>query len=172
MPFVILGLGSNLGNRHQHLRRCVQELQPLLCDMQLSCVYESPALLLPDAPTEWNLPFLNMAICGTIEQPPEALLCTLKTLETTLGREMRGKWGPREIDIDIVAYDQEVIETDHLTIPHMGMLERLFVFKPVVEIAPDWRYPLPGPYNGKSLRQLAQELEIDHDTTTVNTGPL
>ncbi len=70
------------------------------------------------------------------------LLARVKAIERDLGRVSRCKWGPREIDIDILAMDDVTMDTPELTIPHRVLLERDFVLLPLADVAPDWRYPL------------------------------
>lgn len=170
MPHIILGLGSNVGDSEDYLRRTVTVLHPLLESMRCSAVYSSPAMLPEDAPESWDKPFLNMAIAGNTSQSALAWLTRLKQLETTLGRQETGRWGPREIDIDLLAYGNEIIETDTLHIPHPGLLERQFVLKPVRDVAPDWHYPRPGIHQGKTIREIADLLKMHEETNCRKTA--
>jgi 2-amino-4-hydroxy-6-hydroxymethyldihydropteridine diphosphokinase len=138
---IILGLGSNQSDRMAHLRAAVAELARVLSNLRVSSVYESAALLPEGAPPEWNIPYYNMAVCGQADIAPEALLAEVKAIEQKLGREFRGVWGPREIDIDILAMGDVQVKTETLTIPHAGLLERDFAYVPLVEIAPEWKHP-------------------------------
>lgn len=121
-----------------------------------STVYESAAMLHPGSPEEWNLPFLNMVVVGETLLSPPALLSEIKRIEHKLGRMPRGHWAPREIDIDILAYGDEVLQTPAMVLPHMGLLERSFTLLPLAELWPDWRYPVPGPLQGSPLFALAE----------------
>ena len=145
MKTVILGLGSNIGDRMAHLRAARDVLAGVLGKLKCSKVYTSPAMLPPDAPSEWDIPFYNMAISGTTSLAPEILL---KTIELQLGRELRGVWGPREIDIDILAMEDVLVNSSSLYVPHKGLLERDFALVPLAELAADWQYPLGGEYRG------------------------
>lgn len=138
---VILGLGSNIGDRLGWLAAAVARLAPLLVDMRISRVFESPALLPDNAPGGWNQPFLNMAVGGVSGLAPQEWFSAVKTIERELGRKPGGIWCPREIDIDILAIDDVVLKTPELTIPHRGLLERPFALLPLIDVAPNWRAP-------------------------------
>ncbi len=158
---VAIGLGGNVGDRRRTLRQAVQLLTaetqpPVLANAVLSPLYENPAMLAPGAPPEWDAPFLNMVVVGETLLSPPALLSEMKRLEHKLGRQPRGFWAPREIDLDILAYEDEVMCTTALVLPHAGLLERGFVLVPMARVWPDWRYPLPGPLHGTPLFALAE----------------
>lgn len=155
MSTVILGLGTNMGNREEHLRRAVAALRPLLADMRCSAVYQSSALLPEGAPKEWNTPFLNMALCGDTELQPLMLLAETQAVEQALGRKARGHWGPREIDIDILAYDDKRVALPTLAIPHRELLKRDFALIPLAGLAPDWIHP----ETGKTAFELAARMK-------------
>lgn len=155
MSRVILGLGSNKGDRQAYLQVAVDKLAAVMRDIRVSRVLESPALLLPDAPKEWDKPFLNMAVSGVTDLAPQPLLAHIKALEPALGRVTRGVWGPREIDIDILAYGDEVMESAELTLPHSGLLKRDFALLPLIDVAPDWRHPAGGPHCGQLAADIA-----------------
>lgn len=166
---VILGLGSNVGDREAHLTDAIRMLgESALATMTFSPVYESAAVLKPDAPEEWNRPFLNMAVMGETHLTPIALLRQLKCIENKLGRSNRnGIWAPREIDIDILAFDAVTIDTQELTIPHSRLCERSFALVPFVDLAPNWFYPDNGsPYAGKTAYALAKQLADANLTKT------
>ena len=152
--FVIIGLGSNLGDREANLRQAITHLTPHLEQIKESSVYASPAMLPQDAPADWDMPFLNMAVCGNTTLSSHDLLAQLQQIETQIGRTPTAHWGPREIDLDLLAYDQEVIHSAPLHIPHPGMLERAFVLVPVCDIAPHWTYPKPSPDQGKTIHEI------------------
>lgn len=140
---IYLALGSNMGDRQAMMDAAIAKLAAEGVKTVIrSSAIETPALLPPGAPPDWNMPYLNMVIDVETTHRPEALLGILKTIEQQLGRTHRGHWGPREIDIDLIAYHREVIETDELTLPHAQMPYRRFVLVPLMEIAPDWRHPV------------------------------
>lgn len=155
---VIIGLGSNLGERDKYLDAALAELSPHLGNMRASSRIETPALLLPGSPKEWDTPFLNMAVCGDCALAPHALLELLQLLEKQLGKKVRGTWGPREIDLDILAYGDLVMDDERLCVPHPALLGREFALVPLAEIAPDWVFPRPGAHHGKTASQLRKEL--------------
>lgn len=142
---IYLALGSNMGDRQAMMDAAIAELAAEGVKTVIgSSVIETPALLPPGAPPDWNTPYLNMVIDVETMHRPEALLEILKAIEQRLGRTNRGHWGPREIDIDLIAYHREVIETENLTVPHAQMPYRRFVLVPLMEIAPDWQHPVLG----------------------------
>ncbi len=155
---VIIGLGTNLGDRTAQLQRAVRELAAILSPIECSAVYEGKALLPAGAPAHWDMPFLNMALKGETSLTPRALLMEVKAIERRLGRTPQGHWGPREIDIDILAYGDLVLEEDDLIIPHAGLLSRDFALVPLADVAPQWRYPKAGALRGKTARVLADAI--------------
>lgn len=160
---VVLGLGSNLGDRMGYLSAAIAMLTTgkfriLHGPVAESLVYESPALLMPNAPESWDTPFYNMAICGQSSAPPSLLLHTVKKIELLLGRKTRGRWAPREIDIDILAIEDVVLARDALVIPHPGLLEREFAFLPFADIWPEWEYPVAGNHYGKAISEIIAHL--------------
>lgn len=154
MANVILGLGSNIGDRMTNLRAAQDGLGELLADMQASSIYRSEALLPQNAPADWNCEFLNMAVMGKTTLAPEMLLASIKKLEGEMGRQSRGHWGPREIDIDILAYDDVVMDSPELTIPHKELLNRDFALVPLCELAPDWCFPVAGDFFSKTVAEI------------------
>ncbi|HEY8520800.1 MAG TPA: dihydropteroate synthase [Gammaproteobacteria bacterium] len=143
---IFLGLGSNLGDRREHLRSAVLALQKAgVSVLRVSPVVESPALLPPGAPAEWCRPFLNLAVECTTSLAPHALLATVKRLERELGRPERGeRWAPRTIDIDILVWGDERISDERLQVPHTGITERAFVLAPLVALKPSLTLPGRG----------------------------
>ncbi len=166
---IILGLGTNIGDRLDYLQRAVIYLGEKVLDITaISPIYESPALLKPNAPKDWNSAFLNMAIMGETNLTPQALLLQIKSIEKKIGRQYRGIWAPREIDIDILAYENLNIDESDLKIPHNALLVRDFALLPFADIAPNWRYPKPGKYNGKTAHEIAS-MEFSANKTAVKT---
>ncbi len=151
---VAIGLGSNWGHRLEFLQAAVRALGQdiLLSNMRISRVMETPALLKEGAPELWNKPFLNAVLTGYTPLSAEGMLGALKRIEKMLGREDRGVWAPREIDLDLLLYGQQVIKAENLIVPHAQMLSRDFVMQPLAQIAPDWVVP----ETNKTVIQLAQ----------------
>lgn len=142
----VLGLGSNLGDRMFFLNNAIKLLedQNILKFITKSSIKETKAALLEDSPPEWDLPYLNMVIKGVTDLTPEELIERIGSIERQLGRDNTLKWSPRNIDIDILSYDDIAINTERTQIPHPRLLERPWVIKHFVEVFPDWRHPLTG----------------------------
>ena len=140
---VLLGLGSNLGDRCSNLEKAVGALAALSGTSLLrwSTVYESEALLAPESPPTWDKPFLNLAVELSTALKPHDLLAATQEIERRLGRVDAERWAPRIIDVDMLAYDDETICTPDLVIPHVGVSERAFVLAPLAEIVPSRRLP-------------------------------
>ncbi|MFC1627596.1 2-amino-4-hydroxy-6-hydroxymethyldihydropteridine diphosphokinase [Gemmatimonadota bacterium] len=137
---VYLGFGSNMGDRSRTLRSGVSELEGLgVRPLALSSLYESPAKYLIDQPA-----FLNCVGRFETTLAPEDLLDACKEVERRMGRMERERFGPRELDIDILLYGGECLSVDELSIPHPAMGERLFVLMPLAQIAPDLEIPGRG----------------------------
>src|SRR5579864_2110091 len=130
---VILGLGSNVGDRLAHLRKALHAIRQLpgMQVKQVSPVYISDALLPENAPEDWDMPYLNVAIRCDTTLAAFDLLRELKIIEHSIGRKPALRhWGPRIVDIDILAIDQGIIQTDALTVPHESLQQRPFALWP------------------------------------------
>lgn len=147
---VFLGLGGNVGNRLGYLRAAARSIQgwPGVSRARASAVYETS----PVGPRQ--RPFLNAALEMRTVLPPPVLLRKLKGLEKSLGRKPRKRWGPREIDLDILFYGNRRLATRSLQVPHPRVLERKFVLKPLADLAPGFRDPLTGRSMARALREL------------------
>jgi 3-oxoacyl-[acyl-carrier protein] reductase len=136
---VYLALGSNLGDPHANLAAAIAAMAARP-DMTVRAVADpirtDPVDCPPDSP-----PFLNSAACLETSLPPDALLKALKDIETTLGRRHGVRHSPRPIDLDILLYDDLVLDTPGLVIPHPRLHERRFVLEPLAQIAPDAMHP-------------------------------
>jgi 2-amino-4-hydroxy-6-hydroxymethyldihydropteridine diphosphokinase len=130
-----LGLGANLGDPAENLRRAAVALRDagLVFDA-LSSLYATPPWGVTDQPD-----FVNACALARTRLAPLDLLDLLKAVERALGREDTRRWGPRVIDIDLLFYDELNWRDDRLVLPHPGVLERAFVLVPLAEIAPDLR---------------------------------
>lgn len=137
-----LGLGSNIGDRRESLRRGIAALEnDGVAVRRVSPVVESPALLPPDAPPDWNLPFLNIVLDAQTHDEPDALRRKIKLIEQSLGRGQDNRWAPRPLDIDILLWGDAHIESETLTIPHRDVHRRSFVLTPLMALAPRLRLP-------------------------------
>ena len=142
---VYLALGSNLGNRLANLKQAVAALSPQMEMKAKSHVYETPPWGYKDQPK-----FLNQVIKVKTYLEPEPLFKHVKRLEAALGRKASFQNGPRLIDIDILFYDDLVLNTPSLVIPHPRLHERGFVLLPLMDIDPE----LVHPGNKKSVREM------------------
>ncbi len=133
---ICLAIGANIGDRLASLRGAVEALSPYMTIKAVSPVYETAPAYATDQPA-----FLNAALMGETALDPIKLLYTVKELERELGRTPTFRYGPRLIDIDILFYDDLEMVSSELTIPHPLMCERIFVLKPLADIAPDWVHP-------------------------------
>jgi 2-amino-4-hydroxy-6-hydroxymethyldihydropteridine diphosphokinase len=134
-----IALGTNLGDRSANLRAALEAFPPDVRVLAESHVYETPPWGYADQPA-----FLNMAVRTETDLEPEALLGYLKQLEAQLGREPSFRNGPRRIDLDILFYDDLVLDESSLSIPHPRLHERAFVLVPLADLAPDLRHPVLG----------------------------
>ncbi|MBF6601068.1 MAG: 2-amino-4-hydroxy-6-hydroxymethyldihydropteridine diphosphokinase [Dehalococcoidia bacterium] len=136
---VFLALGANLGDREANLRMAVRLLTARARVVGVSSLYRSPAVVREGTPPGPD--YLN-AVCEIATKlPPHALLRFVKTIEHEVGRRPAPRWSARPIDIDILLYGEEVIETDELTVPHAMLCERDFVLVPLAELAPEVVHP-------------------------------
>ncbi len=140
----VLGLGSNLDDCYVNLRQACDLISQheQITIIAHSRLYQSPALLLDNAPESWKKDYLNAAIKIATELPPADLLQFIKSIELTMGREAQAaRWSPRLIDIDILACQQLCLVTDSLKIPHQELLNRNFALQPLLDVMPDWLHP-------------------------------
>ena len=135
MNRIYLGLGSNMGNRLDYINSAIELISenPKIFNVLTSSFYETK----PQGYTDQN-DFINCVVSLDTELPPQKLLKFCQKVEQRLKRERLFKWGPRTIDVDILLYGSEVIDTPKLTIPHPLMKERVFVLKPLSEFEPEY----------------------------------
>ena len=143
---VHLGLGSNLGNRLDFLNQACRELSVVTFrDFRASSIYESEPLLKMDQPN-----YYNQVVCGLTELSPVELVIKCQQIENMLGRVRKERWGPRNIDLDILSYGNEIVDNEKLKVPHPEIEKRSFVLLPLLELSPDWLHP----ESGTSIRML------------------
>jgi 2-amino-4-hydroxy-6-hydroxymethyldihydropteridine diphosphokinase len=138
LQHILLGLGSNKGNRTQYLQAAIHKINNQLGKViSKASLYETAAWGKTDQAS-----FLNTCIIVKTVYSPKMCFKIIKQIEKQLERKSTEHWGPREIDIDILLYDQDMVESKELTIPHAQMHARNFVLVPSAQIAPNWIHPI------------------------------
>lgn len=137
---VFLSLGSNLGDRKIN----IENAKEFICDQigdinESSSIYESEAWGLKD-----QKDFLNSIVMVSTELDPLSVLEECLIIESVMGRERIVKWGPRNIDIDIIYYNNQIINNIDLVVPHPRMHDRRFVLIPLMELASQLKHPIFG----------------------------
>lgn len=133
-----IALGTNVGEREENLRAALQHLPDVgVCIRRVSSVYETEPVDFLDQ--DW---FLNAVLEAQTELDALDLLRALRVIESRMGSRKAFIKGPRLIDLDILLYGNETIDTPELQVPHPRMLERRFVLAPLAEIAPSLRHPI------------------------------
>lgn len=150
MADVLLALGTNLGDRKGNLESAIAHLAHVMVVHDRSALYETAPMYVTDQPA-----FLNMAVGGETVLEPEMLLHTLKEIEEELGRFETFRNGPRLIDVDILFYDDQVIDLPDLVVPHPRLHERAFVLMPLADIAAD----RIDPRSGRTVGQMLDDVE-------------
>ncbi|HEY1303056.1 MAG TPA: 2-amino-4-hydroxy-6-hydroxymethyldihydropteridine diphosphokinase [Vicinamibacterales bacterium] len=150
MTPVAIALGSNLGDREQHLHDALTALAPIVHNLRVSTFHDTAPVGVPGPQPM----FLNAAAVGETTLSANAMLEQLLAIEASLGRVRPYPNAPRTIDLDLILYDAAIEESARLTLPHARFRERRFVLEPLAEIAPDWRDPVTG----KSVEELLRAL--------------
>ena len=158
-----IALGANVGERENNLREALAKIDATagVKVTAVSSFLENPAVGgPPDSPA-----FLNAVALVQTDLSAGDLLGRLLSIEKELGRVRDVKWGPRTIDLDLLLYDHLILSQEELIVPHPRLHERLFVLKPLAELAP--HYTVPG--LGKTVAELLDELE-KRDTESNTRG--
>ncbi|MFC2552950.1 MAG: 2-amino-4-hydroxy-6-hydroxymethyldihydropteridine diphosphokinase [Rodentibacter sp.] len=152
MAIAYIALGSNLHTPREQLKRALNALAqlPQTQLMAVSSFYRSKPLGPQDQPD-----YLNAAVEISTALSPFALLDELQRIENEQGRVRLRRWGERTLDLDILLYGDEIIQTERLTVPHYDMHNREFVIVPLAEIAPNLILP-----NGQKLAELADRFTV------------
>jgi 2-amino-4-hydroxy-6-hydroxymethyldihydropteridine diphosphokinase len=163
MAVVYIGLGSNIGERTQHLVDACTTLHrhPAITVERVSSLYHTAPVGF--TAQDW---FLNAVAGVQTTLPPAALLEVTQATERRLGRVTTWRWGPRIIDLDILVYEALQVHTPTLTIPHAALHERRFVLVPLAELAPDLQLP-----SGMRVHELLSALPDDDDVQRVGPFP-
>jgi len=150
LAVVFLGLGSNLGDPKANLCEAVERLSahPDVRLQRLASLYLTAPIGYTDQPD-----FINSAAVIETDLDPVDLQALTKGIENEMGRTRNFRWGPRVIDIDILLYDEVVVDEPDLKIPHPSIMERAFVMEPLAEVAPDLVLP-----DGRTPREVLGEL--------------
>ncbi len=146
---VFLALGSNIGDREKNINEALRLLKEKIKDLKVGNIYISKAVGYENQPD-----FYNTVVSGYTDLSPEELFYFVKGIEKQIGRIYRFHWGPREIDIDILFYGNQIIKRDFLEIPHPRLHERDFVLKPMLDIDADFVHPVLK----KTVKELFEEL--------------
>ncbi len=142
---VYISLGVNLGDRLDNLHMAVDLMRNVLEVKRLSSIYETPPWGYKDQPA-----FLNQVMEAVTQLPPQMLLACLKDIEKKMGRVKTITNGPRTIDLDVIFYDDLIVESPELSIPHPRLQGRGFVLVPLAELAPDFCHP----HTGQTISQM------------------
>jgi 2-amino-4-hydroxy-6-hydroxymethyldihydropteridine diphosphokinase len=139
MAYAYVGFGSNIDDRLNYIAQALRLLSEAddVSLIQISSLYETEPVGYEEQ--GW---FLNGVVAVETDLPVQQLLALLKEIEKGVGRQHRARWGPREVDLDLLIYDQCCINTPDLTVPHPEMHRRSFVLVPFAEIAPDVLHPI------------------------------
>ncbi len=146
---VYIAFGSNKGEPKENIKKALDLLKEHCKIKKVSPLYLTKPEGYLDQPD-----FINGALEATTHLTPQELLLALKNIEKTLGRKPSFRNAPREIDLDILFYSQEILHSNNLDIPHKSLCDREFVLAPLSDIAPDF----PHPQNGKTIKDLLKEL--------------
>ena len=149
MEIIFLALGSNIENRKQHVEKAITLLREKVYDITVAPLYETKPRYFENQQN-----FLNTVLRGFTDLEPRKLLQFTKTVQQEVGRVERFRNGPREIDIDVLFYDNKVYKDEELEIPHPRLQERDFVLQPFADINPDFSHPILK----KTIRELLDAL--------------
>ena len=153
---VALGLGSNVGNLEDNLRSAIRELERSLESLVIAPPYRSQPVS-----SVTQDPYLNTAVTGRTGLAPDELLGLTKALERGAGRRRGPRFGPRPLDIDLLIYGDQVLQTQELCIPHPRLRERRFYLAPLADIAPGLQVPPDAVTVGKLLENLDDPHQVE-----------
>ena len=164
MSHLIIAIGSNLGDKYRNIQDAIMHIKTHfgIQDVCISNIYITNPLTLPDQDNIEN--YCNAVIKIQTNLPATKVMAQLQQIELLMGRAINHlRWSPRIIDLDIIAYGNLVMSSDNLTIPHPEMHLRDFVLQPMLDIYPEWRYPVQGsPFFGYSVKDLLVQLDVSY----------
>jgi 2-amino-4-hydroxy-6-hydroxymethyldihydropteridine diphosphokinase len=161
MNKVYLLIGGNIGDRMANLAMAVQLIEKYLGKLlQISSIYETAAWGNTD-----QADFLNQAICIETQLAPTQLMTQILDIEKKMGRARNIPLGPRTIDIDILYYNDAIVENEQVSIPHPRISARKFVLYPLVEIAPNYLHPILHKTNSLLLKECGDSLAVYKKTS-------
>jgi len=154
MSKVLVGVGSNLGDREFLIRKAVESMRdlPRTLVVRVSSLYDTDPVGEVEQP-----PFLNAVVWLETTLEPRELLWQLLLIEKRMGRVRSQRWGPRPIDLDLLFYDDQSIDEPDLTVPHPEAHRRGFVLLPLLELDPEFVHPSTG----ESIKKLIKRLPPD-----------
>lgn len=150
-----IALGSNLGDKEQYFREALRLLSE---EKKIRVENVSSFIVTKPMGEVAQDDYLNGAAGIKTLLSPEELLDCLNRIEDQLGRVRTVRWGPRTMDLDLLCYEDQVIRSPRLTLPHYGIQDRDFVLRPMEEIAPQWKHPLLG----QTIAQMWREYQRLH----------
>jgi 2-amino-4-hydroxy-6-hydroxymethyldihydropteridine diphosphokinase len=167
MVEITLSLGSNLGDKLQYLSSAVSTMlrDKIVTNVKLSPIYETKPILLANSPKSWDVKALHIVLKGNTDLLPAQLVKAIKEVEKKLGKKDRGRWAPREIDIDVISVGEEIYLLEDVQIPHKFMLTKEWVFLPFIDVNPNWRYPVRGDYFNMTIKEIKEHLEFRRQAT-------
>ncbi|MCD8198628.1 MAG: 2-amino-4-hydroxy-6-hydroxymethyldihydropteridine diphosphokinase [Phascolarctobacterium sp.] len=155
MSAVYIALGSNLGDREENLKTALKKLEEKGLEIiKVSSFFETEPYGVKNQPM-----FLNAACGVKTNLPPEGLLKLLLSIEQEMGRKRCRRWGERNIDLDLLFYDDIVLNTQDLILPHPDLQNRDFVLAPLMEIAPDFLHPVLK----KTIKEIKNDMQNKGD---------
>ena len=169
---ILIGLGTNQGDRLTHLRIAYQHIAkiPQTTVLSTAQIYESQAMLPENADSSWDIPYLNTAVSIETRLSPQEVLTALKHIESKMGRKPTARWAPRVIDLDLLLWHNHLSNHDNLCIPHPGIAHRPFVIWPMADLIPGHTI-IPGIQ--KTCHELCQTLGNRYDTNQpLDTRPI
>lgn len=152
---LILGLGSNIGDRLAFLHQGIDLISSVFSLKSISKIYETESML-----KDGQQNYYNCAVLCETEVPPLDILDTIKKIEQKIGRIDTGRWKERVIDLDILDYHQQILNTDRLTLPHKGLHLRSFTLYPVADLIDNYIHPVYNLNTHEMISSLSDDYGI------------